>query len=93
MESSLAWRAITGVIERGGLLAGCRADATVQGERFAGLPRSRRGFGLCPSVQIVPHFDEIPSPIGSAIRRSLGTRLTLIGVNKDTALVGRGHTY
>ncbi len=93
LESSLVWRAITDVIERGGLLAGCSAGAMVQGERFAGLPRSRRGFGLWLGVQIVPHFDEIPSPIVSAIRRSVGRQLALVVVNANTALVQADGTY
>ncbi|MEZ5256810.1 MAG: Type 1 glutamine amidotransferase-like domain-containing protein [Ilumatobacteraceae bacterium] len=37
LNGSLAWHAITSVVERGGLLAGCSAGAMIQGERFAGL--------------------------------------------------------
>ena len=59
----------------------------IQGERFAGMPRPQRGFGLWPGVHVVPHFDEIPSLVVSGIRRAIGTKLTLIGVNGNTALV------
>ncbi|MEM8620084.1 MAG: Type 1 glutamine amidotransferase-like domain-containing protein [Actinomycetota bacterium] len=87
LDDTRAWTAITSVIGRGGLLAGCSAGAMVQGERFAGMPRPQRGFGLWPGVHVVPHFDEIPSLVVSGIRRAIGTKLTLIGVNGDTALV------
>ena len=93
LEASLAWQAITSVVERGGLLAGCSAGAMVQGERFAGVPRPHRGFGLWPGVHIVPHFDEIPSAIVSAMRRLVGKNLTLVGVNANTALVELDGTY
>jgi cyanophycinase len=87
LDASLAWQAIAGVVQRGGLLAGCSAGAMVQGERFAGVPRPHHGFGLWPGVHIVPHFDEIPSVIVSTIRRMVGKDLTLVGVNANTALV------
>ena len=90
LESSLAWQAITDVVERGGLLAGCSAGAMVQGERFAGLARSHRGFGLWPGVHIVPHFDEIPSAVVSVVRRVVGRDIALVGVNANTALVAVG---
>ncbi len=93
LESSLAWQAIVGVVGRGGLLAGCSAGAMVQGELFAGLPRPRRGFGLWPGVHIVPHFDEVPSVVVSTMRRVIGTNVTLIGVNANTALVNIDRGY
>lgn len=93
LEGSLAWQAITGVLERGGLLAGCSAGAMIQGEVFAGMPRSHGGFGLWPGCHIVPHFDEIPSPVVSAMRVAMGRDHTLIGVDGDTALVNSNGTY
>lgn len=90
---SLAWQAITNVVERGGLLAGCSAGAMIQGAQFAGLPRPHRGFGLWPGVHIVPHFDEIPSLLVRAMRRMVGKTHTLIGVNANTALVNIDGTY
>ena len=35
LNDSRAWQAIIGVIERGGLLAGCSAGAMIQGDVFA----------------------------------------------------------
>ncbi|MEZ5217775.1 MAG: Type 1 glutamine amidotransferase-like domain-containing protein [Ilumatobacteraceae bacterium] len=93
LNGSLAWHAITSVVERGGLLAGCSAGAMIQGERFAGLPRPHRGFGLWPGAHIVPHFDELPSPLVAMMRRLVGRRFTLVGVNANTALVNVGGAY
>ncbi len=87
LAGSRTWDAITDVIGRGGLLAGCSAGAMIQGERFAGRPRAQRGFALWPGVQIIPHFDEIPSLVVSGMRRVVGSQLTVVGVNGNTALV------
>ena len=93
LESTLAWDAIVEVIGRGGLLAGCSAGAMIQGEAFTGLPRPHDGFGLWPGIHIVPHFDEIPATIVSAMRVTVGRRRTLVGVNANTALVNNDGTY
>lgn len=93
LHDSLAWQAITRVVERGGLLAGCSAGAMIQGTRFAGLPRPHNGFGLWPDVHVVPHFDEIPSPLVTVMRRLVGKQHTLVGVNANTALVNVDGTY
>ncbi len=88
-----AWQAISDVIDRGGLLAGCSAGAMIQGELFAGVPRSHGGFALWPGCHILPHFDEIPPPVVSAIRVAIGRDRTLIGVDGDTALLNSNGTY
>lgn len=93
LHGSLAWQSIVEVVERGGLLTGCSAGAMIQGDAFAGVPRSNPGFGLWPGVQIVPHFDEIPSAVVSAMRLAVGKNHTLVGVNANTALVNDGSSY
>jgi cyanophycinase len=93
LHGSLAWQAIVDVVERGGLLAGCSAGAMIQGDLFAGVPRSHQGFGLWPGIHIVPHFNEIPSAIVSTMRRTVGKKHTLVGVNANTALVNHGLDY
>ncbi len=65
----------------------------IQGEAFTGLPRPHDGFGLWPGVHIIPHFDEIPSPIVSAMRVAVGRKRTLVGVNGNTALVNDNGAY
>ena len=93
LDATVAWDAILQVIGRGGLLAGCSAGAMIQGEAFTGLPRPHDGFGLWPGVHIIPHFDEIPSPIVSAMRAAVGRKWTLVGVNGNTALVNHDGAY
>ncbi|MFK8025689.1 MAG: Type 1 glutamine amidotransferase-like domain-containing protein [Ilumatobacter sp.] len=93
LVGSRAWAAIASVLDRGGLLAGCSAGAMIQGEVFAGAPRSHGGFGLWPGCTIVPHFDEIPGPVVAGMRLALGRDRTLIGVDGDTALVNVEGTY
>ncbi|MEO1057508.1 MAG: hypothetical protein AAFY28_11395, partial [Actinomycetota bacterium] len=48
---------------------------------------AQSGFALWPGVQIIPHFDEIPSLVVSGMRRVVGARLTVVGVNGNTALL------
>lgn len=93
LSQSLAWQAITQVVDRGGLLAGCSAGAMIQGDVFAGVPRRHQGFGLWPGLHIVPHFDEIPSAVVATMRRAVGKKHTLVGVNANTALVNTGSGY
>jgi peptidase E len=93
LDSTPAWDAILEVVGRGGLLAGCSAGAMIQGEAFTGLPRSHDGFGLWPGIHIIPHFNEIPSPIVSAMRVAVGRKRTLVGVNGNTALVNDNGAY
>lgn len=93
LVDSLAWEAIGDVLDRGGLLAGCSAGAMIQGEAFAGVPSGHPGFGLWPGVQIVPHFDEIPAAVVSAMRLAVGRDLTLVGVDGNTALVQNGDRH
>jgi len=93
LDSTSAWDAVLDVVGRGGLLAGSSAGAMIQGDAFTGLPRPHDGFGLWPGIHIIPHFDEIPSPIVSAMRMAVGRKRTLVGVNGNTALVNDDGAY
>ncbi|MEP4648632.1 MAG: Type 1 glutamine amidotransferase-like domain-containing protein [Ilumatobacter sp.] len=93
LNGSVVWQAILDVIGRGGLLVGCSAGAMIQGEVFAGFPRSHQGFGLWPGAHIVPHFDEIPTAVVSAMRLALGREHTLVGVDRNTAFLHADDTY
>lgn len=93
LESSLVWESILEVTNRGGLLVGCSAGAMIQGELFVGRTGRGDGFGLWPSVAVIPHFDEIPSPVAAAMRKAAGKGRTVIGVNGNTALVNANGSY
>ena len=84
-----AWAAVDGVLDRGGVLAGCSAGAMIQGERIAGFRSAAHADGvrLLPGAIVLPHFDEYPSMIGTAVKGLLGRGLTVVGVDGGTALV------
>ncbi|MDQ3106725.1 MAG: Type 1 glutamine amidotransferase-like domain-containing protein [Actinomycetota bacterium] len=89
LEGTAAWSAILGVLDRGGVLAGCSAGAMVQGSHIAGLrggPGST-GFGLLADTIVLPHFDEYPSLAGDVVNRLIGRGRNVVGVDGATALV------
>lgn len=90
LDGSLVWRAILGVLERGGLLAGCSAGAMILGEKFFGFPGWKAGFALLPGATIIPHFDEIPQSMLRPMRLIAGKDLTILGIEGNTALVHTG---
>ena len=59
--------------------------------RSAGLT-SAPGFGIVPAVYVMPHFDHIPGPwkvMVNLLRSRLGPGEFMLGVDEDTALVGK----
>jgi cyanophycinase len=94
LAGSECWRAVQSVLAKGGLLAGCSAGAMVCGERIFNLPpwRTAAGFNLLPGTLIVPHFDEIPAWIPGLQRLLLERRITVIGIERNTALFAEGDT-
>jgi len=93
LQSSLAWKAVLEVTDRGGLLVGCSAGAMIQGELFVGRTGRHDGFGLWPDVVVIPHFDEIPTAIAAAMRKAAGKSRVVVGVNGNTALIDIDGTY
>ncbi len=90
LHGSRAWAAVESVLARGGVLAGCSAGAMIQGERIAGLRSAATatpGFGLLPGSIVLPHFDEYPSMIATAVQRLVGKGLSVVGIDGGTALV------
>lgn len=96
MKDSLAWQAAQKVWARGGIYAGCSAGAMILGReipdfRMMGL-RSISAFGLVPVAFVVPHFDAIPGiwkPLINGLRRRLKEGEIMIGIEEDTAIVGK----
>lgn len=89
LDATAAWSAILGVLDRGGILAGCSAGAMVQGSHIAGLRggAGSTGFGLLPNTIVLPHFDEYPSLAGDLVNRLVGRTRNIVGVDGATALV------
>jgi cyanophycinase len=93
LDGSLIWQAILGVLERGGLLAGCSAGATILGEKYFALPGWKAGFAFVPGAVIVPHYEELPERVLRIMQRKAGNTLTILGVEGSTALVQTSAGY
>ncbi len=95
MNGSKAWAAAQRAWERGAVYAGCSAGAMILAKR---LPNFRRlgastvaGFGLMQADYIMPHFDHA-GPfkfLVNLLRRGLKDNEYMLGIDEDTALVGR----
>jgi cyanophycinase len=96
LKDSLVWKAAQDAWARGAIYAGCSAGAMILGReipdfRMMGL-RSISAFGLLPVAFVIPHFDAIPGiwkPLISALRRRLKDGEIMIGVEEETAIVGK----
>jgi cyanophycinase len=93
MNGSRAWKAAQRAWKRGAIYAGCSAGAMILAKRIPSfrLAGTQEGFGIMPSIFIVPHFDAVPGiwkPLVFALRRQLKKGESMIGVDEDTALVG-----
>jgi len=94
MKGSRAWQAAQRAWERGAIYAGCSAGAMILGKRMPSfrLAGTQEGFGVVPATYIVPHFDAIPGiwkPIVYGLQRQLKKGERMIGVDENTALIGK----
>jgi cyanophycinase len=93
LAGSLAWQAILGVHQAGGVVAGCSAGAMVLGESFIAFPGWKAGFRLLPGVTLIPHFDELGGRTLAVLSQPQRPRLTIVGVERNTALVVHGDQW
>ena len=96
MRDSLAWNAAQRAWLQGAIYAGCSAGAMILGKRMPSfrLAGTQEGFGIVPATFIIPHFDAIPGiwkPIVFGLQRQLKKGERMIGVDEDTALIGKLH--
>jgi cyanophycinase len=94
MQGSCAWKAAQRAWDRGAIYAGCSAGAMILGKRVPSfrLVGTQDGFGIVPATYIVPHFDAIPGiwkPIVFGLQRQLGKGERMIGIDENTAVIGR----
>jgi cyanophycinase len=94
MKESLAWNAAQRAWARGAIYAGCSAGAMILARRMPGfrLGGTQEGFGIVPATYIIPHFDAIPGiwkPIVFGLQRQLKKGERMLGVDEDTALIGK----
>lgn len=96
MNGSRAWGAANRAWARGAAYAGCSAGAMILGKsmpdlRKAGLT-NMPAFGIVPAAFILPHFDAFPvmmKPLLFALKRKLKEGEVLLGLDEETALIGR----
>lgn len=96
MKDSLVWQAAQKAWVRGAVYAGCSAGAMILGRempdfRAMGI-RSTAAFGVLPIASLMPHFNAIPlfgKPLVATLRRRLTEGEIMIGIDEDTAIVGK----
>lgn len=84
-------KAILGVMQAGGVVAGCSAGAMIWGGRIPKGPffsGAQDGFALLPGTFIMPHFNELPAAISGLLPALIRQQL-LVGIDGYTALVCR----
>ena len=94
MKDSRAWAAAQRAWDCGAIYAGCSAGAMILAKRMPSfrLAGTQEGFGIVPATFIVPHFDAIPGiwkPIVFGLQRQLKKGERMIGVDENTALIGK----
>lgn len=94
MQDTRAWAAMQNAWSRGAIYAGCSAGAMILAKRIPSfrLFSTVDGFGTVPAHYVFPHFDAVPAmfkPLIAALKSQLKKGDRMIGVDEDTALVGR----
>lgn len=96
MKDSPVWKSVQRVLEKGGVYAGCSAGAMILAKEIpdfrAMALRSIPAFDIIPASVVVPHFDAIPGiwkPFISFLRRRLKDGEIMLGIDENTAMVGR----
>ena len=91
LAGTRAYESIIGVLEKGGVVAGCSAGAMIWGERIPKLLPPpwpwRHGFNKIPGITIIPHFDQIPAWFMRVFRVVNFNRPTMVGIDGYTALI------
>jgi cyanophycinase len=82
---------------RGATLAGCSAGAMILSSRHWDTRRRRLfwpmgwrdGLDLVPGATVIPHYDFFPEAVAALIVLQAPRGLVTLGIDEDTALVGR----
>ncbi len=95
LRDTALWHAILSAWEAGAALAGCSAGAMAFADRVPDLFRrsggERKGLGLLPHLQVLPHFDAMLGRVPDLLTRPFlhpPAGVSLVGVDENTALVG-----
>jgi cyanophycinase len=90
LHNTAAWEAVLGVWKRGRVLAGSSAGAMVLGGCMWAPGRGwREGLGLLPQFAVIPHHSRLAEAWKATdMLASLPQKVTLLGIDEGTALVG-----
>ena len=55
--------------------------------------RWRDGLDLVPATAIIPHYDAFPEPMSAMVVLQAPRGLVTLGIDEDTALVGRDGSW
>lgn len=96
MKDSLVWESAQKAWTRGAVYAGCSAGAMILGMEMPDIRsmgiRSTIAFGILPIASLLPHFNAMPlfgKPLLATLRRRLREGEIMLGVDEETAIVGR----
>ncbi len=97
LQSSLAWEAAQKAWARGATYAGCSAGAMILAQQIPNVRSTvrktpQKAFGIVPAKFVMPHFDKMRglwSTFLFAVRRKLEKGEFILGVDENTALVGK----
>ncbi len=101
LDGSLVEEALLRAHARGAILAGCSAGAMALADRHFEFRRGRLlwpigwhdGLGLVPGASVVPHYDAWPEALSAMIVMQARRGSTVVGIDEDTAVVGRGGSW
>jgi cyanophycinase len=100
LAGSRVWEAARAANERGAILAGCSAGAMVlaarqlRGLRRLPLPvRWDDSLGVVPGCAVLPHYERLPEAFVALVAMQAPRGLCVVGIDEDTALVGRDRTW
>ncbi len=96
LAGSRAAEALRRASRRGAAIAGSSAGAmALAGQLFVVRRSVRRplgwnsALGLVPGVAVIPHYDALPEPLAALVALRAPTGMRVLGVDEETALVGR----
>ncbi len=101
LDGSRVGRALWDASRSGSIVAGCSAGAMALADRQFEFRRKmvpwplrwRRGLGIVAGLAVIPHYDAWPEPLCALLALQAPRGSTVIGIDEDTAVVGRDGSW